>query len=177
MDLNNRFRRNINTDYAFVELFNRHWAAVYQLCFRYCADENAAKDLSQNIFLSIWERKIRFQDPKSAKQYLCKSAKYQVLNYLRNKKETIEIDEQAGKDNSTETYRYNPESVYTCNELSRIINDQIDALPEPSRTIFLLSRQQAMSYLQIAERMGISVKTVEKHMSRALRNLKSELSA
>lgn len=175
MNLYNRSGRNIHTDRDFGDLFNRHWNGVYQLCLRYCADESAAKDLTQNIFLSVWERKITFDSSKSAEQYLSRSAKYQVLNYLRNKKITVETNEYTGNENLTEIYRYNPESVYTCNELSQKIDSRIEALPEPSKTIFLLSRHQAMSYLQIADEMGVSVKTVEKHMTLALKNLRTEL--
>jgi len=170
-----QYSQDIDVDDAFNELFNSHWHGVYNLCLRYCAEEAVAKDLTQNIFMSIWEKKTTFQDKKSAEQYLSKSAKYQVLNYLRNKKDTVEANEHTGNQNSIETLRYNPESVYTCNELSRNINLQIETLPEPARTIFLLSRQQTKSYLQIADQLGISVKTVEKHMTRALRSLRTAL--
>lgn len=173
--MDKQYKQSIPTDHAFNELFNSHWNGVYQLCLRYCTNEFVAKDLTQNIFLSVWERKIRFKDKKSAAQYLSKSAKYQVLNYLRNKKDAVEIDESTGNKNAAETYRYNPDAIYTCNELSRNITIQIDTLPEPSKTIFQLSRYEAMNYLQIATQMGISVKTVEKHISRALRSLKTAL--
>lgn len=169
------YKQNIHTDHVFNELFNSHWNGVYELCLRYCTNEFVAKDLTQNIFLSVWERKISFKDKKSAEQYLSKSAKYQVLNYLRDKKDAVELDEFTGNKNTTETYRYNPDSIYTCNELSRKISVQIETLPEPSKTIFKLSRYEALNYLQIAAQMGVSVKTVEKHISKALRSLKSAL--
>lgn len=173
--MKSEYRLKIDVNDAFNELFNNHWNGVYQLCLRYCSSECVAKDLTQNIFLSIWERKITFEDTKSAEQFLSKSAKYQVLNYLRNKKDTVETTEYTGQQNPTEAYRYNPESVYICNELSREINMQVEILPEPAKTIFLLSRHQTMTYLQIAIQMGVSVKTVEKHMTRALRSLKAAL--
>lgn len=166
---------HIDVDAAFKGLFDIHWNGVFQLCLRYTSDESAAKDLTQDIFLSIWERKITFEDKKSAEQYLSKSAKYQVLNYLRNKKNNVPTDENTGHKNVIETYRYNPESVYTSNELSEKINSKVDTLPEPAKTIFLLSRHQTLTYLQIAGQMGISVKTVEKHMTRALQSLRTAI--
>lgn len=165
-----------NIDEAFKKLFDNYWNGVYQLCVRYCKEESVAKDLTQNIFLSIWERKVTFEDIKSAEQYLSRSAKYQVLNYLRNQKDNIPTNENSGNHNFTETYRYNPESVYINNELSKKIDSEVNTLPEPAKTIFLLSRQQTLTYTQIASQMGISIKTVEKHMTRALRNLRAVIS-
>lgn len=163
--------------YTLIALFNRHWDEVYQFCLRFSNDEEAAKDLTQNIFLSVWERKIEFPDTQSASRYLNKSAKYQALNYLRNKKDTVEVNESVGFEGHSVTNRTNPESVYICAELSSEITLRITALAEPARTIFLLSREQELSYREIAEQMGIAVKTVEKHMTRALQKLRASLLA
>lgn len=160
---------HLEKDKAFITLFNLHWNNVYRLCKHYAGDEAVAKDLTQEIFLSVYERKISFDCEQHAGQYLAKAARYRVLNYLRDEKRADSIETE----DPVETNRYNPETVYMATELQNRLTLQVSNLPEPSRTMFLLSREQEMSYRQIADQLGIAVKTVEKHMSRALRLLKT----
>jgi len=167
--------RNIQTNLAFKALYRLHWSRVYTLCVRYGLDEAHAKDITQNIFLSVWERGLDFPDDQRASAFLTKAARFQVLNYFRDQKHTVPADEGTGAENKVETLRYNPESIFTLREVSRQITTEVNALDEPTRTIFMLSRQQDKSYREISEEMGIAVKTVEKHMSRALLKLRSVL--
>lgn len=163
---------SISTDEAFTSLFDIHWNNVYQLCKRYCGNEAVAKDLTQNIFLSVWDRHLTFEDEQSAWQYLAKSARYQVLNHIRNQKPNVEATDDTITGDVIETNRYNPERIYLTAEFTRETSLKISMLAEPGKTIFLLSREQDLSYRQIAEHLGIAVKTVEKHMSRVLQNLR-----
>ncbi|WP_073236115.1 sigma-70 family RNA polymerase sigma factor [Pedobacter caeni] len=167
--------RNIQTDQAFKMLYRLHWSRVYSLCMRFCQDESAAKDMTQNIFLSVWDRGLEFPDDKSAEVFLTKAARFQVMNYFRDQKINIPTDEETGAGNRIETWRYNPETMFTLHEFKAEINSQVNALEEPTRTIFMLSRDQDKSYREISEELGIAVKTVEKHMSRALLKLRTAL--
>lgn len=152
----------------FELLFNTFWNRVYQLCLRYCEDQDIAKDLTQNIFSSLWQRKVQFSDYEHAEKYLSKAAKYQCIQYWRSRTELVEtaVPEQATE--STEQ-----QFLYT--ELLQRTRLAIDAIPEPSRSIFLLSRESEFTYQEIANERNISPKTVEFHMSRALRLLREKL--
>ncbi len=162
------------TELEFADFFNLHWANVYGLALKLCRDESSAKDICQNIFSSIWTRGLSFGNEKEATSYLAKSTKYQVLNYFRDKKPSEELLEEHFQ-NGSEQLRYNPETVLFQKELAEQFELQINALQEPSKTIFLLSREQNLSYKEIALAQGIAIKTVEKHISVALRQLRSLL--
>jgi len=158
----------------FVGFFNLHWAKVYGLAFTMCTNEAAAKDICQDIFLSIWSRGLTFESDLEASKYLARSTKYQILNHFRNKKNVEEVTDINHTD-QTEIRRYNPESILLNKELTLQLEVMIAKLEEPSKSIFMLSREQNLTYKQIADEMGIAVKTVEKHISRALKELKSSL--
>ncbi len=167
--------REISKDKAFNELFNDHWKAVHKLCLKYSQDSSVALDLSQNIFLSVWERKLQFSSTTDASSYLLKAARFQVLNHLRNKKDTIDISEEAALNQITTSETHSPEALLTYAETKFEISRQISNLKEPTKSIFLLSRENEMSYRQIADELNIGIKTVEKHISRALRQLRERL--
>lgn len=158
----------------FVGFFNIHWAKVYGLALSMCGNEAAAKDICQDIFLSIWSRNLIFENDIEASKYLARATKYQILNHFRNKKNNEDITDLNFSDR-IEMSRYNPESILLNKELSTEIEEIIAQLEEPSKRIFLLSREQNLSYKQIADEMGIAVKTVEKHISKALKALKKTL--
>lgn len=166
--------KDIQNDKAFVALFDVHWNEVYRICYRMTGDEEVSKDLTQNIFLSVWERGTTFSDPSSASQYLSKCARYQVLNHMRNQKTTIVADEYTGAENAVETNRYNPELQFIRVELNDQMNLRIASLPEPGKTIFLLSREQNLCYREIAASLNIAVKTVEKYITKSLKILRGE---
>ncbi|QIL40465.1 sigma-70 family RNA polymerase sigma factor [Pedobacter sp. HDW13] len=158
----------------FVGFFNLHWAKVYGLALSMCGNQAAAKDICQDIFLSIWTRGLIFDNELEASKYLARSTKYQILNHFRNKKNQEDVTDINYND-FIEISRYNPESILLDKELSLQFEMVIARLEEPSKSIFMLSREQNLTYKQIADEMGIAVKTVEKHISRALKELKSSL--
>ncbi|GAB3279858.1 hypothetical protein GCM10027347_54740 [Larkinella harenae] len=146
----------------FNQLFRKFWNKVYQLCLRYCQNEDVAKDLTQNIFTSIWQRKVHFPDSASAERYLAKAAKYQCIQYWRSQQNDRKVP-------PVEAFTCTPEQLFLDRELADRTALILHSLPEPSRTIFHLNREQALTYQQIAHLQNISIKTVEFHISRALK--------
>ena len=167
--------RDISRDEAFNKLFNSHWNDVYHLCLNYSRDSDIAKDLTQSIFLSVWERNIELPDPQDASAYLFKAAKFQVLNYIRNQRNTVDVHDHVVENTLLDANRYNPEMLLISTEIGKSISVKIAELGEPTRSIFLMSREERLTYVQIANKMDIAVKTVEKHMTRALRQLRGQL--
>lgn len=109
-----------------------------------------------------------------ASKYLARCTKYQILNFFRNKKQQEEItDVNFGSE--IEALRYNPEAMLLDKELSGELEVFISNLTEPTKSIFLLSREQQLSYKEIASELGIAVKTVEKHISRVLKEFRAVL--
>nr|WP_295927831.1 sigma-70 family RNA polymerase sigma factor [uncultured Dyadobacter sp.] len=152
----------------FEALFRQTWNKVYQLCLRHCGDKDVAKDLTQNIYTSLWQRRIRFDDLAGAEKYLAKAARYQCVQHWRNTAPLAAIS-------SAEPEVESPEELLLYQEFAHHARAAIDGIPEPSRSIFLLSREQEYTYHQIARERNISPKTVEFHISRVLRILREKL--
>lgn len=158
---------------ALKPVFQFYWKKVFLNCLFYAKDYNTAKDLTQNIFLDMWERNISFEDKESLNRYLTKCAKYQVLNYFRYTKRNVILPTEELPD--TPRHDYDPESLYSHKELNKHLEIAIDSLNEPSRTVFLMSRAEQLTYRAISTKLGISVSTVEYHMSKALSQLRDKI--
>lgn len=165
----------LNGEASFEQLFRQYWNKVHHLCARYCGDDDVAKDLTQDIFLSLWQRKKDFPDRESIEKYLTKTAKYRVIAYMRDHKKESGIRDVHAPDVYLESDAPNPESELDFNQLAEQTQTAIQSLPEPSRTIFLLNREQEMTYQQIASVKGLSLKSIEFHISKSLKILRKNL--
>jgi len=158
---------------TFEKLFKFYWSRVYGMCFYYLKDSNTSQDLTQNIFLDLWERGIQFKDRPYLERYLTKCCKYQVLNYYRYSRR---IERKALEDMpEIISNSYRPDLQLLYKEMEKRLEKEMELLPEPCKTVFYLSRKEYMSYKDIALHMGISVSTVEYHISNALRSLRNRL--
>jgi len=152
---------------AFTELYNRHWKPLYISARNILRTPEAAKDVVQEVFASLWQNKagLDIQHPKA---YLQQAVRFQVFKALRSDKMSSDFYHRL-TEASNEIIIENP---LLFKELQHIVAELIQSLPEDCRQAFLLSRDQNLSYNQIAERLNVSVKTVEKKMSRSLRYLR-----
>ena len=157
----------------FEKLFREHFTGLCYFAQKYTGDLDASKEIVHSVFIRIWESRTEFDWDKPAKSYLFTSVYNRSLNYIRDNKRFIRQDEAA---------RHNlvvDDAVYTNEletaELESRIKLALQHLPEKCREVFELSRFEGLKYAEIAERLDISVKTVETQMSRALGVLKQEL--
>jgi len=152
---------------AFTELYNRHWKPLYVSARNILRTPEAAKDVVQEVFTSLWQNRASL-DIRYPKAYLQQAVRFQVLKAIRSDKVSADFYHrltEASSEMITENHLLFKEFQHTVAEL-------IQSLPEDCRQAFLLSRDQQLSYNQIAERLHVSVKTVEKKMSRSLRYLR-----
>lgn len=134
---------------------------------RFLGNEAESEEVVQDVFVDVWQRRKRLTISHSIKAYLYQAVKHQCLNRLR--KAVIPFDEV------TETDAVSPpkiESELFSQELNIRLQHAIDHLPPRCQAIFRLSRYAGLSYKEIAEELGISVKTVEAQMGIALRRLR-----
>jgi len=160
---------------AFNAIYDRHCPALYRTALRLLGDEEAAKDVVQEVFISLYERsKFEVQGSRSEvspilnlQAYLFQAAKYRCFMHLR-----------AGRISEKHLTRMN--AVMISNELEEQINAQelqhaldksLAGLPEKCREVFYLSRFESLSNKKIAERLNISHKTVENQITKALKML------
>ncbi len=158
---------------SFTWLFDTYWEKVYALCYQNIRSHEDAKELTQNIFKSIWERRKEIRISGDAGHYLMRSAKLQVINYYRgsNIRQTHEqfiYQDYCDFDNCTENEVY-------FNQLKEELGIQIDRLPCQCKLVYQMSREKHLSNKEIATILNISVKTVEYHLSNASKLLKSSL--
>lgn len=157
---------------AFETLFQKYWDMVLSVCIRYIGSEEDAKELTQDIFYSIWSRRTELTIKTNLSAYLHQSAKNKSFNFLRNRQR-----QQSRLDTLSFPPLVDGHSAQEIDlkELRTVLQQTTNALVEPGRKIFRLSREESMSHREIALKMNISVKTVEYHIGKALRHFKSQL--
>ncbi|MEC3881112.1 RNA polymerase sigma-70 factor [Parapedobacter sp. 10938] len=156
---------------AFEEAFKSNFKALHAYAYSVLRDEPMAEEIVQNVFLKLWENRERMAIHTSLRAYLYKSVYHESLNYLKHKKVQRRYMEEA----MVEHKRRQADEVVADSELRRQLHAALQRLPEKCRTVFQLSRFEELRYHEIAERLGISVKTVEAHMGKALKLLRLRL--
>lgn len=164
-------RRIRNGDVAAYEaLFRAVAPGLAAYLSRYVGSAAGADDLIQDLFLAVWTRRATLEVRGSIRTYLFIAARNRALNHLKH--ERVEDRFRAAmleRSDALDASAPGESDFLTALELQRAI----DALPPRCRLVFTLSRQEDLSYSQIAVRLGISVKTVEVQMGRALRRLRA----
>ncbi|WP_161964454.1 sigma-70 family RNA polymerase sigma factor [Mucilaginibacter endophyticus] len=155
---------------AFDILFNRYWVRMYKIAFRQLNDEESSLEIVHDIFLSIWNRRKELEINKFS-NFLLTAMRYQL--YSRSKTAKLSLVYKADlieNDNLSElnTGETRLQDFELKNELDKYLNQ----LPERCHEIFNLSRIEHLSNQDIADRLGISKKTVENQLTIALRHLR-----
>ncbi|MEZ5072039.1 MAG: RNA polymerase sigma-70 factor [Bacteroidales bacterium] len=156
---------------SFEALFRDHFPGLLGFARKILGSEDDARDVVHRVFVALWEKRREVDATVSLKSYLYTSVHNRSLNVIRDRKKFSDADlpEQAdGWDASTHL-----ESA----ELEEKIRAVIAALPEKCREVFEMNRFEGLKYAEIAETLGISVKTVENQMSKALKILREKLAA
>jgi RNA polymerase sigma-70 factor (ECF subfamily) len=157
----------------FETLFRNEYKGMLLFALRYVKEEEAAKEIVQEAFINLWERRESIDPERQVKSYLSTSVRNRCLNYLRDNKRfngTLLTLENLNPAPSTEEH-----DRLELNELSMQIHNAIAELPEKCREVFQLNRFENMKYQEIANHLQISVKTVETQMSKALAHLRKKV--
>lgn len=157
---------------ALRDLFEAHYPMVCQAIYRFVQDRSTTEDLAQEVFLRFWEKRHKIEVSTSLPAYLRRMGVNEGLGYLRRTKRWSDNELDAEQEPAAND---SAEEQYLQGELEQHITTAINSLPPKCRTVFQLSRFEDLTYQQIAEQMGISVKTVENQMGKALRVLRKRL--
>lgn len=155
---------------AFDALFTRHWKNLYRTVASFLSDKAAAEDIVQDIFFRLWTRRQVIETDNIA-AYLFKAAKLQSYRQLRNKKITAGVLERA----NNLAFAYDTENQINFSQVQEHYQACLESMPEKTRLVFKMSRIENCSHQEIAEALGITVKTVEYHISNALRLLRRHM--
>jgi len=166
-------RLQANDTQAFDLLFDRYAPELCRFAHGYLKNHADAADAVQECFLKLWERRHCFDEGIIFKAYLYKSAYHAVLKHLRRQRYWV-FEECSGETLIDEA---SPSKIVEYQELEQFYLVAMAQLPARRRQIFVLNRQQGLSYALIAKELNISVKCVENQMAHALKFLKAHFQA
>ncbi len=150
----------------FKEIFHSYYAPLCNYALSIVRNETAVEEIVQKLFIDLWEKNA-LEKVDNVEYYLLKSTKYKCIDYLRSKKQTKEFPVSDLPEKA-----FPEPGNLTEEDIIPLLHYFASKLPPKTRQVFLLSRSSGMTYKEIAEEMGISVKTVENQMSRALKSMK-----
>lgn len=157
---------------AFDVVFRAHYAALVLLAESMLRSRAAAEDVVQEVMLELWRRRAELQIQESFRAYLVRSTRNRSLNQIRHANVQRRAEPELARE---EAVAPAGASVVVASELREAIVAAVAELPPACREVFVLSRTQGLRYAEIASTLGISVKTVESQMGKALRHLRTRL--
>jgi len=166
--------RTNDDEKAFEQIYIRYFSTLTSSASKLLRCEQKAEDIVQEIFLSLYNRRSDIELTVSLRAYLWKAVRFKIMNEYRSR--TVREAYQ-----QTVSFVYGNEAAerisshFEAKELYGRIDRCVNMLPDKCRKVFLLSRAEDLSYKDISGHLGISVSTVEKHISKALRLLRVNL--
>jgi len=169
-DLQERIRAG--DERAFDSVFRTHYAHLVRVAESMLRESALAEEIAQEVMLELWRRRESLELEQTFAAYLIRSTRNRALNHIRHQR--VVAREAAAAAIEPQASRSAEEELLGV-ELQQAVREAIDALPEKSREVFRLSREQGLKYAEIASVLEISVKTVEKRMGQALSELRERL--
>lgn len=151
----------------FKQYFDRFYNAIKNYLYYKSGNSELAQDLTQEVFLILWNKRAEIQ-PDKVKSYLYTIAHNLFLNEAKHQKVVLKFKQRKTKALSAES----PEYLMEEQEFKHRLEDAIASLPEKNRVVFLMNRIDKLTYKEIAERLGLSVKAIEKRMHKTLIELR-----
>ncbi len=157
---------------AFETLFRTYYKSLCTYAFHFLANRKEAEETSQEVFVKIWEKRETLQITVSVKNYLFRSVRNHCLNQIQHRKVKDKyihsVREHSKQNQNLSDFLLEP-------WLAEEIEKAIHAMPEKRKEIFRLSREKGLTYKKIAEKLHLSIKTVETQMGLALKDLREKL--
>lgn len=147
----------------FKKVFNENYEYILNYLFYLSGDSKLSEDLVQDVFLQLWEKRDNIRN-ETVRPFLFTLARNAFLKSIRRVKYDLQF--KSGWFETVENE--SPEFIAEMKEFDERLQKAIASLPEKCRTIYLMSRMDGMTYSEIAENLGVSVKAVEKQISKAL---------
>lgn len=159
----------------FEKIFKTYFAPVKNFVRKLVKSEDDAEDIAQDVFTQLWAKPDVWHDNPEIDRYIYRMARYQALDCIKiqvNRFERGLVDAPLHEVEkvSSELSAVDP---IICDEAELLLRMALDRMPEKRRKIFSMSRFEGLSHKEIAERLGLSVRTVESHIYSALSALKS----
>ena len=168
------FERMADGDqHALRYFFDKYYDSLCNYVNLYIKDQSVSEDLVQDLFIYFWEKRGTIRMETSVKSYLFRASRNKYLNYFRDEKchQTIQMEVNYKSENIS----YPNDGELDLKHLEEVINSSINNLTPRCREVYLLHKNEDLSYKEIASQMNLSVKTVENQMTIALKKLREQL--
>jgi RNA polymerase sigma-70 factor, ECF subfamily len=165
---------------SFEMIFRAWYGSLVHFCMEYVVDFETSRNIVQNVFLKLWERKETLDEDSNLKAYLYVMAKNEAVSFLRHLKTEAGFQKNAKKFSpdlelnmgAINDLDFNKIDV---DQIGFLIESVIASLPDRCQEVFRMSRYEELKNREIAERLGITEKAVEANMTRAFKTLKDKL--
>lgn len=174
-DLINRMKNDSRE--AFFIFYQKYLPVVESFAFSLVKDAVVCREIAQNVFVKVWDRRKKLDNVVSFKSYLFKMTKTAVYDYFQaSRSRTVSLEDISERVNVSEMFADDSSApdIDSKNLLMKVLLE-IDRLPEKCGKVFIMSRMLGMKNREIAESLGVSVKTVEYHISNALSILRKNV--
>lgn len=151
------------TKEEFKNIFNLNFDTVRNYIYYRCGDAELATDVAQETFMKLWEKQIKFEKD-NIKGLLFKISNDIFISHYRKQKTAMNYSLRA----KPQTNNQNPEEIMQFEELQKTYDLALQSMPEKQRVVFLMHRLDGLKYHEIAERLQLSVKAIEKRMKMAI---------
>jgi RNA polymerase sigma-70 factor, ECF subfamily len=160
---------------AFEQLFREMYPALCNFANKIIGDLIMSEEVVQDIFYKLWDRRQNIEIRHGLSSYIYTAVRNQCLVYLKHLKIREEYAMYISNDYMEQ--RSNVEDYLETAEIESILEETLESLPAKRRRIFELSRFEGLKYHEIAEKLSVSVKTIEANMTKALKAFRKNLSA
>lgn len=164
---------------AFFEtLYKTYFQRTLYFCRQYLADPEEAREVAQDTFVAVWEKRHDLREDLSVQAFILTIARNKCLNVLRKKMTEQKYADALERREMMANYSALSDDAFgsvQMQELEQLVEDGLAELPEKTRAIYEMNRDQELTYEEIARNIGMSVKSVEYHISKALAYMRHKL--
>jgi RNA polymerase sigma-70 factor (ECF subfamily) len=160
--------------FAFDALYRKYSKRLYKFGYSILKTQEEAENLIQDVYLNLWENRYKVEKDLSIKSYLFTIAYNSAITIIRKKARESKFVEYL---KTLQEISEEPVNIaFEYDELTNKLEEIIKVLPQRQKEVYLLHRVEGLKYNEIAERLNISMNTIENHMSRALKTIRKKLS-
>lgn len=158
---------------GYEQLFNAHYSRMVAYAHNFLKEQEASEEVCQEVFFQLWINRDKTVIKTAISSYLYRAVRNRCINLIKH----IAIRETYKQYNSEQIEKSDNDftDTLTVSELDQKIRSAIDQMPLQRKKIFIMSRYEEMTYKEIADKMGLSKKTIENQMGKALQYLREEL--
>jgi len=164
--------RQNNKD-AFVVIYNRYWEKVYTISYWHLYDQELAKDLVQDLFVDLWDKRHKIDIAETVEGYLNTAIKNRLFNHMRSN--GVHKRYRQHIQQTSDEARYSTEERSNARELKRLYHNEVQKLPDKMKEIYLLNKETGNSIAEIARHLSLSEQTVKNQLTNALKRIRTAL--